>query len=143
MIVGAPPSSLCGSTKMVNMTGWLRRATRSRVSAAQHDICRRFAVKPSLPGQRTMVGFAFARPRHLEPLNALRHPVTGQSNGWFVWRGPAIPQDDDEFFAPLHVEHLDEHAPELEPYLALPPGRGVVLAPGYEDVWYDETLLDV
>ncbi|WP_442933362.1 immunity protein Imm33 domain-containing protein [Micromonospora psammae] len=64
--------------------------------------------------------------------------MAGSSNGWFVWRGHAIPQDDDKFFAPLHVEHLNEHAPELGPYLALPPGWGVVLAPGYEDVWYDE-----
>lgn len=90
-----------------------------------------------------MVGFALSRPRDLEPLNALRHPIAGGSNGWFVWRGPAIPQDDDTFFAPLHVEHLDEHVPELGPYLALPPGWGVVLAPGYEDVWFDEALLDV
>ncbi|MGW0215805.1 hypothetical protein ACWDXH_15570 [Micromonospora chokoriensis] len=27
--------------------------------------------------------------------------------------------------------------------MALPPGWGVVLAPDYEDVWYDEALLDV
>ncbi|GAB3186666.1 hypothetical protein FHX75_111366 [Micromonospora palomenae] len=90
-----------------------------------------------------MVGLALSRPRHLEPLNALRHPIAGSSNGWFVWRGQAIPREDDNFFAPLHVEHLHEYAPELGPYLALPPGWGVVLAPGYEDVWYDETLLDV
>jgi hypothetical protein len=25
----------------------------------------------------------------------------------------------------------------------LPPGWGVQLAPGYEDVWYDEAFLDV
>ena len=90
-----------------------------------------------------MIGIALSRSRTLEPLNALRHPVDGNSNGWFVWRGPGIPQDDDHFFDPLHVEHLDDHAPELAPYLALPPGWRVLLAPGYEDVWYDEILLDI
>ncbi|MEV4546197.1 immunity protein Imm33 domain-containing protein [Micromonospora echinaurantiaca] len=128
---------------MGDMISWRRYRPASRASAAQHAMCRRLAVEPSPPGQRTMVGFALSRPRELEPLNALRHPVAGSSNGWFVWRGPAIPHEDDTFFAPLHVEHLDEYAPQLEPYLALPPGWGVVLAPGYEDVWYDETLLGV
>jgi hypothetical protein len=27
------------------------------------------------------------------------------------------------------------------PYLVLPPGRRVLLAPGFEDVWFDECLL--
>ncbi|MGW4679127.1 immunity protein Imm33 domain-containing protein [Micromonospora taraxaci] len=127
---------------MGNMISWRRLMPGLGVSAAQLDTCRRFAVEPVPPRQRTMVGLAVSRPRHLQPLNALRHPIAGNSNGWFVWRGPAIPQEDDNFFAPLHVEHLDEYAPELGPYLALPPGWGVVLAPGYEDVWHDETLLD-
>ncbi|MET7866535.1 immunity protein Imm33 domain-containing protein [Micromonospora taraxaci] len=125
------------------MISWLRRLPGMNVSAAQHDVCRRCAVEPSPPTQQTMIGIALSRSRELEPLNALRHPIAGNSNGWFVWRGPEIPQDDDDFFAPVHIEHLDEYAPELEPYLALPPGWGVVLAPDYEDVWYDESLLDV
>ncbi|MFJ2087384.1 hypothetical protein ACIOBK_33000 [Micromonospora chokoriensis] len=125
------------------MISWLRHLPGINVPAAQRDVCRRFAVVPSPPTQQTMIGVALSRPRELEPLNALRHPISGNSNGWFVWRGPEIPQDDDGFFAPIHIEHLDEYAPELEPYLALPPGWGVVLAPDYEDVWYDEALLDV
>jgi hypothetical protein len=48
----------------------------------------------------------------------------------------------DDFFVPLHVEHLAEWCAQLLPYLALPPGWGVVLAPGYEDVWYDPAYLD-
>ncbi|WP_231924330.1 immunity protein Imm33 domain-containing protein [Micromonospora chokoriensis] len=99
---------------------------------------RAIAADPADDGRHRPVA-----PRELEPLNALRHPIAGNSNGWFVWRGPEIPQDDDGFFAPVHIEHLDEYARELEPYLALPPGWGVVLAPDYEDVWYDESLLDV
>ncbi|WP_405434081.1 hypothetical protein [Micromonospora sp. NBC_00617] len=125
------------------MFRWRDRLRAPAVSAAQRDMCRRFGVEPAPPGHRTHVGLALSRPRHLQPLNAVRHSAAGAGNGWFVWRGPEIPREDDHFFAPLHVEHLDEHAPELEPYLALPPGWAVVLAPGYEDVWYDESLLDI
>jgi hypothetical protein len=91
-----------------------------------------------------MIGIALSQPRHLVPLKAVRHRAVANSNGWFVWRGPTDAQDEpDDFFSPIHVEHLDDHAPELAPYLALPPGWGVVLAPGYEDVWYDESFLNV
>lgn len=90
-----------------------------------------------------MVGIARSRHAGLLPLNAIRHPVEGQSNGWYVWRGDDISQDQDDFFVPCHVEHLPDDVREVVPYLALPPGWGVVLAPGYEDVWFDEGLLDV
>lgn len=89
-----------------------------------------------------MIGIAPSRGPDLLPLNAIRHPPVGQSSGWYVWRGEAIPQDQDDFFVPSHVEHLSDHAPELEPYLALQPGWAVVLGPGYEDVWYDESYLE-
>jgi hypothetical protein len=49
--------------------------------------------------------------------------------------------DADDFFKPMHVEHLPDWCPEALPYLALPPGWGFILAPGYEDVWYDEAFL--
>ena len=114
-----------------------------RLSRVQGRVCQRFGVEPVLPQPGTMVGIAPSRERGLLPLNALRHPPQGQSNGWYVWRGGAIPRDQDDFFVPSHVEHLEDHAPELVPYLALPPGWGVVLAPDYVDVWYDEDLLAV
>jgi hypothetical protein len=78
----------------------------------------------------------------LLPLNAIRHPPVGQPNGWYVWRGDPVPQKDDDFFSPVHVEHALDQFPDLLPYLTLPPGWGVLLAPGYEDVWYDENLLE-
>jgi hypothetical protein len=61
--------------------------------------------------------------------------------GWYIWGGGEFPQDP-EFFQALHVEHLSEYCAQLLPFLALAPGWRVLLAPGYEDVWYDETLLD-
>ncbi|REH55315.1 hypothetical protein BCF44_101335 [Kutzneria buriramensis] len=112
-----------------------------RLRRVQRKVCRRFGVVPAIPAAGTMIGIAPSRGRDLLPLNAVRYPPEGQSNGWYVWRGGEIPNDQDDFFVPSHVEHLGDHAPELIPYLALPPGWGVVLAKGHEDVWFDENLV--
>jgi hypothetical protein len=76
------------------------------------------------------------------PLNGLRHPPQGQSNGWYIWSGGELPADPD-FFRPIHVSHLIEIAPEAIRYLALPPGWRFQVAPGHDDVWADDQLLDV
>jgi hypothetical protein len=89
----------------------------------------------------TTVGVALAtlsRP----PLNALRHPANDTTSGWYIWGGEALSRASD-FFQPLHVEHLAERSPAILPYLALPAGWRVLIAPGQEDVWYDAQLLDV
>jgi hypothetical protein len=78
----------------------------------------------------------------LKPLNAVRHPPVGQTNGWYVWRGGPVPEDEDDFFSPSHVEHVEDQFPELLPYLVLPPGFGVILATGYEDIWFNEIFLE-
>jgi len=88
-----------------------------------------------------VIGVGLSRSSELLPLNAIRHPPVGQSNGWYVWRGEPAPQDDD-FFSPIHVEHAKSHFPELVAYLALPPGMGLILAPDHEDVWHDEAFLE-
>jgi len=66
-------------------------------------------LAPPEPG--TMIGVAPSRSRDLQPLNALRHPLVGRSNGWFVWRGGAIPREQDDFFKPSHIEHIMDDAP--------------------------------
>jgi hypothetical protein len=43
----------------------------------------------------------------------------------------------------LHATHLTERCPEITKYLDLPAGSRFLTAPGYEDVWTDEALLDV
>jgi hypothetical protein len=111
---------------------------------AQLQVCRRFAVEPTPPVPGATLGIDRSGSRGRLPLNALRHPPRGAGTGWFVWWGEdGIAQDRDDFFAVHHVEHVAEHAPALVPYLALPPGWRVLLAPDYEDVWYDGQLLDV
>ncbi|MEV4346598.1 hypothetical protein AB0J83_19225 [Actinoplanes sp. NPDC049596] len=111
-----------------------------RISWEQRRVCRRFGVRGVAPARRSMIGIALSQGLELLPLNAVRHLPAGRTNGWYVWRGEADPVGDD-FFSADHVEHLSGSAPELIPYLALPPGWGVVLAPGHEDVFFDEALI--
>ena len=105
-------------------------------------MCRRNGVQP-LPAQRAeTVGVALNVCEGALPINGLRHPPDGDTSGWYIWGGEEW-SDDPEFFVPLHVEHLDEWCPLVIPYLALPPGWRFLVTPDHEDVWYDESLLDL
>lgn len=75
------------------------------------------------------------------PIHGLRHPPADGTSGWFVWSGEF--SDDDDFFRPWHQAHFDERWPKLAHLLELPPGSRFLVAPGFEDVWRDELLLDV
>lgn len=111
------------------------------VTEEQSAVCRNAGVEPDPPLERQKVGIAL-QTLHLEPLNGLRHPPSDDTCGWFIWGGPEVSKASD-FFQPLHVAHLSEHCAAALKYLALPPGWRFLRAPGYEDVWYDATLLDV
>jgi hypothetical protein len=93
---------------------------------------------PSLPGQK--VGIARNVLEGLLPLNGLRHPPEGDSTGWYIWAGEVLSSADD-FFAPLHVAHLNERCPEIVRFLGLPPGWRFLIAGSIEDVWFDPALL--
>jgi hypothetical protein len=108
-------------------------------TAQQAAICNRFGSSVSVPAANLKVGIAL-RTLGITPLNALRHSPEGDTSGWYVWGGERL-RDDPEFFQPLHVSHLAEYCPSLLPYIGLAPGWRVLLAPGHEDVWYDESLL--
>lgn len=73
------------------------------------------------------------------PLNGLRHQPTEGTCGWFIWGGEVLESNDD-FFKPVHVEHLKQRCPTIIPYLGLPPGWRFLLAPGQEEVWFDESI---
>lgn len=106
----------------------------------QAATCNRFKAKVDVPAPQERVGIALST-LHLEPLNALRHKAGGNACGWYIWGGEEL-STDPEFFSPVCVEHLGEYAPSLLPYLALAAGWRVLLAPGYEDVWFDQALLE-
>jgi hypothetical protein len=111
------------------------------VDPAQAAICRKFGADPMVPGPDDKVGIARNVRDGIQPLNGMRHLPERGTCGWYLWAGEDLSQDDD-FFVPLHVMHVGEWTPEVIPYLALPPGWRFLIAPGYEDVWFDEALLD-
>ena len=74
----------------------------------------------------------------VQPLNALRINPQGDTCGWYIWRGEW--SNDLDFFKPLHVEHIADWCPEVLPFLQLPPGWRILVAPGREDVWHDPEL---
>lgn len=74
------------------------------------------------------------------PINALRIRPTPDTSGWYIWAGEEW-SDADDFFVPLHGDHLSEWLPLILPYLGLPPGSRVLIAENHEDVWQDSALL--
>lgn len=76
------------------------------------------------------------------PINGLRHPIQSeQSSNWYIWAGEYSEADD--FFQPIHISHLLEICPKALKYLGLAPGWRFLFDNQYEDVWYDENLLNI
>ena len=74
------------------------------------------------------------------PINGLRHIPVGDTSGWYLWAGDE-PKQNDEYFRPIHIDHLDEWHPDLIKFLGLAPGWRFQVAPDHEDVWFDSSLL--
>lgn len=108
--------------------------------ATQAATCERFGAEfcPSEPHSKLGLAMASLDQR---PINGLRHPPTADTTGWYVWAG-GEPSSADDFFQPVHVEHLAELLPAIIPYLGLPAGWRFQLAPGHEDAWFDAALLN-
>lgn len=103
------------------------------------SVAARFGVKPVPVDMSLEVGIALATIGQA-PIHGLRHLPVGDTSGWYLWAGEAM-ESDPEFFSPLHISHLLDRLPEVLPYLSLPPGYRFLIAPDYEDVWYDASLL--
>lgn len=106
--------------------------------ATQEEVCSRFGVAGNPPRTGEKLGIALATVGKL-PINGLRVLLDGTC-GWFIWGGEDASTDPD-FYQPLHVEHIADYLPSVVPYLSLPPGYRFQIADGYEDVWFDSTLL--
>jgi len=107
----------------------------------QRTFCRERNVEYVPAPHESKLGLALST-KGLLPINGLRHPVVGDTNGWYIWCGKQYSGAPD-FFAPLHAKHVYEEQPELIKLLGLPPGYRFLLAGDYLDVWYDASLLDV
>jgi len=114
----------------------------SNVLQTQRDVCERFGASFLESADNLRVGVSRNVGSGLFPVNGLRHPPDSGTTGWFIWAGEEL-SSDPLFFESIHVSHLKERCPEVLPYLGLTPGWRFLLAPSYEDVWYDESLLKI
>ena len=108
----------------------------------QRAVCDRHSVAFAPPAAGSMLGYALAAKNDSGPLNGLRHRPEGGTSGWYVWRGETLSAADD-FFQPIHVEHLVEEDPQVLDFLALPPGWRFLVDGDRVDVWFDATLLAI
>jgi hypothetical protein len=108
---------------------------------SRESVADRFQIAPSPVDLEHIIGLSRAARGGVFPLNGLRHPPVGETSGWYVWSGQILEPDPD-FFESHHLSHLEALCPEVVPYLELPPGWRFLIAPGYEDVWYDGSLLE-
>ncbi len=110
------------------------------IDQTQQAVCHRFGAEFMPTDETYKLGMSDRAMRREQPLNGLRHPPECGTSGWFIWGGEKLTTHPD-FFRSVHVHHARELCPEVLPYLALPPGWRFLIAPGHEDVWFDEALL--
>lgn len=115
----------------------------SNIIEKQKIICREHGYNFELSPLDSKVAIALNVKDSILPIHALRHPSTKNLTGWYIWSGDY--SEDDDFFKPLHVSHLEEWCPVILPYLGLPAGTRFLIAEGgnYIDVWEDLALLNV
>lgn len=110
-------------------------------SKRQRQLCEEHGATFTAAPSHLKVGVAL-QTLHLQPLNGLRHAPEGDTTGWYLYGGEdEIPQDDEQFFQPLHVAHLEERCPQALPFLGLPPGYRFLLSGDTIDVWFDPQVL--
>ena len=106
----------------------------------QRELCNQYSARYVESPIEMKVGVSLSVRRGEYPVHGLRRPIEGNTTGWYIWSGDF--SDDVDFFQPLHVKHLYEWNPKLLKYLGLAPGWRFLIAPNYEDVWQDLTLLN-
>lgn len=111
----------------------------SELLPAQVEVCKRFGVTPDPPAAGSKLGLALETRSLGGPLKGARDRPEKGTNGWYIFWGEEQSTADD-FYQSLHIEHVKEYCALAVPYLALPSGWGFVIAPGYEDVWYGQSL---
>jgi hypothetical protein len=117
----------------VDWLGDMEEITRQQI-----EICKKYRAEYSPLDWSLNVGESINLYSGELPINGLRISLAG-TTGWFLWAGKEFSQAPD-FFRPVHALHLLEKLPEVIPYLGLSLYWRFLIAPGYEDVWYDERL---
>lgn len=107
----------------------------------QMSICNKYKAEYVESTNELKLGIAQNVKDGITPINGLRMPIENGTTGWYIWAGEEMGTEED-FFLPLHVQHIDEWAPEIKKYLGLSPGWRFLIDGDYEDVWYDPNLLN-
>ena len=109
----------------------------------QKAICKKYNAEFLAAPFNKLIGIALSSFDSFNmPVNGLRHPVESmQSTNWYLWVGEY--SDAADFFQPVHIGLLLEICPKAINYLGLSPGWRFLFDNQYEDVWYDESLLDI
>jgi hypothetical protein len=108
------------------------------IEPSQKEICDSVGVEPAPCHTEDKLGIALSTLGEL-PINGLRHNPENGTSGWYIWCGEVL-SEDAEFFESLHVSHIAQYLPEVQRYLALPPGHRFLLAPTQEEIWHDPSL---
>lgn len=114
----------------------------NKIIEQQKALCEKFKTEYVTSCGQKKLGVADNIISNAVPINGFRHPPTDETTGWYLYAGEEI-SSNASFFKPLHVEHLSSRCPEVQKYLGLPPGWRFLIAGGYEDVWFDESLLSI
>lgn len=96
--------------------------TWEEIEKEQKLVCNRLNVPWTPIENELMIAFNESMIINPRPINGLRHPKGKQIDGWYLWGGGEIPQDKDDFFKPIHPEHLVEKCSFVLKYLGLPYG---------------------
>ena len=118
--------------------------TENELISKQNEICLKYGADFLSAPFNFIIGVSLDTfEAELKPINGLRHRPAGTDNaGWYLWAGEYSANDD--FFKPLHINHLFEIYPEVIKYLGLAPGwRFLIGDNDYEDVWFDISLLNI
>lgn len=103
--------------------------------------CDFVGVMPDTPSPSSKLGIAIETLGQV-PINGLRHKTENGTNGWYIWCGQELSKKED-FFSPLHIEHIAEYLPDVIDFLDLPAGyRFLIDGNDYEDIWFEEELLN-
>ncbi|WP_072016506.1 hypothetical protein [Neosynechococcus sphagnicola] len=110
----------------------------------QQNLCKRFGAEYYASPLDLRIGISeqLLNNNKVYPINGLRIVPEGNTTGWYIWGGEKEPSLDDNFFQPLCLTHIDYHCSDIIGYLGLSPGWRFLIAPNYEDVWFDSNLLN-
>ena len=116
--------------------------SKDAMEKLQMNLCSRYGAEYLPSPSNFKVGISENVRDQIDPINGLRHPPKGDTTGWYIYAGEVL-SDDPEFFLPLHVAHVKDWCPQVGKYLGLAPGWRFLIAADFEDVWFDDSLLEI